>query len=98
MSSWHDRHGTDAGTRGSRRPRERAVDHIDRISDAVGGHERTEARAFLLAEQHLVEHVEPFERDAGLAVLALFLLVENRPPPADLVNHILDRFRGGLAR
>ena len=40
------------------------------FSHAVDRDERAEARAFLLPEQHLVEHVEPVERDAGAAVLA----------------------------
>src|SRR5262249_1764352 len=55
----------------SRTPRQRAVDHVDRVLHAVHRDEGAEARALLLAEQHLVQHVEPVERDAGTAVLAL---------------------------
>ena len=66
--------------------------------DAVGGDERAEARAFLLAEQHLIEHVEPVERDAGLAVLGFFLVVEERLAPADLIDHVLDRLRRCIGR
>ena len=40
---------------------------------AVDRDERAEARALLLAEQHLVEHVEPVERDARAAVLRRLL-------------------------
>src|SRR5690349_14540974 len=64
--------------RGLRRPGERPVDHVDRIRDAVDGDEGAEARALLLPEQHLVEHVEPVERHAGAAVLALLHGVEER--------------------
>src|SRR6202034_2392038 len=82
----------------SRRARQRAVDHVDGVLDAVGGDERAEARTLLLAEQHLIEHVEPVERNAGLAVLALLLLVEEWLAPADLIDHLLDRFRRGIGR
>src|ERR1700751_756215 len=51
------------------RPRQRAVDHGNRILHAIDRDERAEARAFFLAEQHLVEHVEPVERNARAAVL-----------------------------
>ena len=61
--------------------------------NAVDRDERAEARAFLLPEQHLIEHVEPVERHAGLAVLGLLLLVEERLAPADLVDHVLDLLR-----
>ena len=61
----------------SRTPRQRAVDHADRVLHAIDRDERAEARAFLLAEQHLVEHVEPVERDAGTAVLALLTVSRN---------------------
>src|SRR6478609_5346546 len=72
----------------SGRPRQRAVDHGDRIRHAIHRNEGAEARAFLLAEQHLVEHVEPVERHAGLAVLGLLLLVEERRTAADLIDHV----------
>src|SRR5262249_20382771 len=74
------------------RPRQRPVDHVDRVLEAVHRHERAEARAFFLPQQDLVEHVEPLERDAGLAVPGLDLagLVEERLAPADLVDHLLD--------
>src|SRR5512137_2832754 len=74
----------------SRRARQRAVDHVDRVADAVDGDERAEARALLLAELHLVEHVEPVERHARLAVLGLRLarLVEKRLAPPDLVDDL----------
>src|SRR3954471_8219398 len=41
--------------------RQRAVDHVDGVLHAIDRDEGAEARAFLLAEQHLVEHVEPVE-------------------------------------
>src|SRR5205809_6499947 len=44
---------------GLRRPRQRAVDHRDCIRNAIHRDEGAEARALLLAEQHLIEHVEP---------------------------------------
>ena len=68
------------------------------LPHAIDGDERAEARAFLLAEQHLVEHVEPVERDARLAVLGLLLLVEERLAAADLIDDVLDRLRRGLRR
>ena len=80
----------------SRRSCERAVDHVDGVLNAVGGDERAEARAFLLAEQHLIEHVEPVERHAGLAVLGLLLLIEEGFAAADLIDHILDGLRVGV--
>src|SRR5205807_1969867 len=73
---------------------QRAVDHLDRILQAVDRGERAEPRPFLLPQQHLVEHVEPFERDTGLAVLGLALaaLVEEWLAPADLVDYVLNFF------
>src|SRR5262245_13312093 len=66
------------------RSRQRAVDHVDRILEPIERHERSEARALFLAEEHLIQQVEPIERDAGLAVLGLDLagLVEERLAPA----------------
>src|SRR5262245_57495050 len=77
-----------------RRAGQRAVDHRDRVLQPIDRGERTEAWAFLLPEQHLIEHVEPFERHARLAVLGLALaaLVEEGLAPADLVNHVLNLF------
>src|SRR5262245_32764840 len=77
------------------RSRKRPVDHVDRVLEAIHRHERAEARSFFLPEQDLVEHVEPVERDAGLAVLRLDLagLVEEWLAPADLVDHLLDLLR-----
>src|SRR5215468_885588 len=69
------------------RPRQRAVNHGDRVRHAVDGDEGAEARAFLLAEQDLVEHVEPVQRDAGTAVLALFHGIEERLAAADFIDH-----------
>src|SRR5947209_3193954 len=77
----------DGRTRPSRRARQRAVDHVDCIHQAIDGDEGAKARALLLAEQHLVEHVEPVERHAGTAILALFVVVEERLAAADLVDH-----------
>src|SRR5678815_2936780 len=54
-----------------RAARQRTVDHVDGVLHAIHRDERAEARALLLAEQHLVEHVEPVERHARTAVLAL---------------------------
>src|SRR5262249_41076082 len=63
------------------------------------GQERAEALTFLLAEQHLIEHIEPIERHARLAVFALDLsgLVEKWLAPADFVNHLLDLLRGRIS-
>src|SRR5665213_2981536 len=61
-----------------RAPGQGAVDHGDGVGDPVHRDERAEARAFFLAEQDLVEHVEPVERDAGAAVLALLHGIEER--------------------
>src|SRR5262245_12179764 len=72
--------------------RQRAVDHVDGVLQAVDRDERAEARAFLLAEQHLVQHVEPVERDARLAVLGLLFLIEERRTAANVVEHVLDLF------
>ena len=65
---------------------------------AIDRDEGAEARALLLAEQHLVEHVEPVERDARLAVLGLLLLVEERLAAADLVDDVLDLLRRSVGR
>src|SRR5947208_9452528 len=81
-----------------RAPCQRAVDHRDRIRHAIHRDERAEARALLLAEQHLIEHVEPVERDTGTAVLALLDGIEERLAAADLVDHVLDVFRGRRRR
>src|SRR5262249_24132370 len=84
----------------SGRSRQRAVDHRNRVSDAIGSDEGTEARTFLLAEQHLIEHVEPVERHARFAVLGFDLadLVEKRLAAADLIDHLLDGFGHCLFR
>src|SRR6516162_3233913 len=84
----------------SRRTRQRAVDRRNHIGYSISRNERAESGPFLLAEQHLIEHVEPVERHARLAVLGFDLaaFVEKRLAPADLVNHLLYRFRGGLRR
>src|SRR5690349_23737354 len=78
-------------------PRQRTVDHVDGVLQTVDRNERTKARTFLLAQQHLIEQIEPVERNARFAVLRLFLLVQERLATADLVDHILDilRARGG---
>src|SRR5215510_2970711 len=69
---------------------QRTVDHLDRVPKPVHRCERAEARALLLAEQHLIEHVEPIECDTRLAVFALDLsgLVEERLAPTDFVDHL----------
>src|SRR5215813_1440921 len=86
-------------TRALCRSRQRAVDHVDRVLKPVHRHERAEARALLLAEQHLIEHVEPIERNTRLAIFALDLsgLVEERLAPADFVDHLLDLLRGRIS-
>src|SRR5437660_12382147 len=83
-----------------RRAGERAVDHGDGVLEAVDRRERAEARALLLAEQHLIEHVEPFERHARLAVPALDLAgaIEERLAPADLIHHLLNLLRRRVRR
>src|SRR3954452_20167706 len=73
-------------------PCQRAVDHVHGVLHAVDRDERAEARALLLAEQHLVEHVEPVERHAGAAVLCELLVVEEWLSAADLVDDVLDVF------
>src|ERR1700731_2912276 len=70
----------------STRPCQRAVDHRHRIWQPIHRDERAEARAFFLAEQHLVEHVEPVERDAGPAVLALLHRIQERLAPPGLAT------------
>src|SRR5712664_1198929 len=67
-----------------RAPCQRAVDHRDRIRHAVDRDERAKARAFFLAEQDLVEHVEPVERNARPTILALLHLIQKRLAAADL--------------
>src|SRR5215813_2019716 len=77
---------------------QRTVDHLDRVPKPVHRYERAEARTLLLAEQHLIEHVEPIERDTRLAVFALDLssLVEERLAPTDFVDHLLDLLGGRI--
>src|ERR1700675_4515220 len=79
----------------SGRPCQRAVDHRDRVRQAVDRDKGAEARAFFLAEQDQVEHVEPVERNARPAILALLHWVEERLATADLVDHVLDVFGRG---
>lgn len=50
------------GSAGSAR---RAVDHVEGVRDAVDRDEGAEARALILAELHLVEHVEPVDAAIG---------------------------------
>src|SRR4051812_5659152 len=66
--------------------RQRAINHVDGVLHAIDRDERPEARAFLLAEQHLVEHVEPVERHARPAVFRGLLAIEERLAAADLVD------------
>src|ERR1700739_2964769 len=72
------------------RPRQCAVDHGDGIGNAIDRDKGAETRTLLLAEQHLIEHVEPVERDAGAAILALLDGVEEGLAAADLVDYALD--------
>ena len=84
--------------------RERAVDHVDGVLHAVDGDEGAEARALLLAEQHLIEHVEPVERHARLAILGFLLLIEEGlaaaekgapgKPEADLNKALAEAYEG----
>src|ERR1700727_3093285 len=71
-------------------PRQRAVDHRDRIGQTIHRHERAETRAFFLTEQHLIKHVEPVERHARPAILALLYRVEERLAAGGLADHVLD--------
>ena len=80
------------------RARQGAIDHVDGVLQAVERDERAEARAFLLAEQHLVQEIEPVERHARAAVLALFLRIEERLAAADLVDDVLDVLRRRFRR
>src|SRR5262249_58626253 len=86
--------------RGFCRSRKQPADHPDRVLKPVHRHERAEAGTLLLTKQHLIEHVEPIERNAGLAVLALDLsgLVEERLAPAYFVDHLLDLLGGRIGR
>src|SRR5258708_7330902 len=94
------RRGCRMMTRLLRRPRKRTVDHVDRVLEPVHRRERTEARALLLAQEHLVKHVEPLKRDARLAIpcLALAGLVQERLAPADFVDDVLDLLRSRIGR
>src|SRR5204863_8932506 len=76
----------------SARAGERAVDHVDRVLDSVERNEGSEARPFLLPEQDLIEHVEPIERYAGLAVFRFDLAgaIQKRLAPAHLIDNFLD--------
>src|SRR5262249_61255250 len=86
------------------RSRQRPVDHLDRIVEAIQRHEGAKSRALLLAEQHLIKHVEPMERNAWLSIFALDLpaFVQERLASAHFLNHLLNLFgsglRGGLVR
>src|SRR5713101_5009590 len=75
------------------RPCQRAVDHRNRVLQSINRDERAEARAFFLTEQHLIEHVEPVERNARPAILAFLHRVQKRLAAADLVDDVLDLFR-----
>src|SRR5262249_7491127 len=87
-----------AGRRRLCRSCQRTVDHLDRVPKPVHRYERAEARTLLLAEQHLIEHIEPIERDTRLAVFAFDLsgLVEERLAPTDFVDHLLDLLGGRI--
>src|SRR5450756_2629003 len=67
-SSWRSDLSPQAGrgepAQTSRAAGQRAVDHGNRVRQAIHRDERPEAWAFFLAEQHLIEHVEPVERNA----------------------------------
>src|ERR1700737_3002878 len=90
MARFDGKHHPSAGELWVRlRPRQRAVDHGDRTRNAIHGDEGAEARALFLAEQHLVEHVEPVERDAGTAVLALLHRIKERLAAAGLLGRRL---------
>src|SRR5258708_12045569 len=67
---------------GSACTRQRAIDHGDRVRQAIDRDKRAEARAFLLSEQHLIKHVEPVQRNALPAILAFLDRVEERLAPA----------------
>src|SRR4029079_16909280 len=82
-------HAPDRASRLSR-PRQRTVDHIDGVLKPVDRDEGAEARSLLLAEQHLVEHVEPIQRDAGLAILGRLFLIKKRRPAPHVVEHVLN--------
>src|SRR6266478_4768325 len=86
------------GSSASGAARQRPINHADRVFNAVDCDERAEARTLLLPEQHLIEHVEPVERDAGAAVLRRLLVVEERLAPPDLVYHVLDLLGRGILR
>src|SRR4051812_32814214 len=74
--------------RGSRRPRQRAIDHVDGVFQPIHRDKRAEARPLFLAEQHLVEHVEPIERHAGPTVLGFLRMIEKRLAAADFINDV----------
>src|SRR5258707_10012541 len=60
------------------RPCQRAVDHRHRILQSVDRDKRAEARAFFLAEQHLIGHVEPDERKTRTALPSPHQQVQER--------------------
>src|SRR6185369_17970338 len=62
---------------------------------SVDRNKRAKARPFLLPKQHLVEQVEPAERNARLAVLRLLFLIQERLAAPDFVYDVLNVFRAG---
>ena len=56
--------------------RQRAVDHVDRILQAIDRGRTIQSADLFLAQQDLIEQIEPIERHARLAVLRLLFLVQ----------------------
>ena len=83
----------------SRAASQRLLDQRARLGDAVERGERAEARPALLADQHLVDHLEEGDRDAGPAFRALLGMVLVALDLArDVERGVLDRLAVGTGR
>ena len=91
-----------AGTGGAATPpvpRQRPLDQRARLGDAVERRERAEARAALLADQHLVDHLEEGDRHARAAFRALpGVVLVALDLARDVERGVLDRFAVGAGR
>ena len=80
-------------------PRQRLVDQRARLGDAVERGERAEARSALLADQHLVDHLEEGDRHAGPAFRALLgMVLVALDLAGDVERGVLDRLAVGAGR
>src|SRR5579883_3450095 len=60
---------------------QRAPHEVDRLGHAVQGHEGAHARALALAEQHLVEPLDPVAQVGEAGALAALVPPGRDPPP-----------------